>query len=447
MTGLLLLGLAGIALLLVLVLVVRLQPFVALLVASIAVGLAAGMPVATLAKTIEDALGGSLGHIALIISLGAMIGRMVEESSGATALAHAMIARFGDSRVSLALSVAGFLVGVSVFFEVAVIMLMPIAYGVARNDPRRLLPIALPMCATILVVHALLPPHPGAVAVATLLGADFGRILLLGLPTAALTAAAVWLLSQRLTRGTFAVSEDVAMQLAAVPDAPTSGPAPPVATVLLLILLPVALILGSTVAGLLLPPGSAALSVAQFLGVPFLALLADVLLAAILLSRASGWTRERVSAVMSAAVPGVALVILITGGGAIFAKILVTTGIGSAAAELLRSTGLPLLLLAFLLTAIIRAVQGPTTVALTTVAGIVGPFAVGVGLDANHLALLCLAMGSGGIAVSHVNDPGFWIVTRLIGLNVRDGLRTWTVLTTLAGLVGFALTCLLWQIV
>ena len=147
---------------------------------------------------------------------------------------------------------------------------------------------------------------------------------------------------------------------------------------------------------------------------------------------------------LGAAIPGVSIVIMITGGGAIFAKVLVTTGIGGAVAGLLHSTGLPLLLLAFLLTMLIRAAQGPTTVALTTVAGIIGPFAASAGLDANHLALLCLAMGSGGIAMSHVNDPGFWIVTRLLGLSVRDGLRTWTVLTTVAGLIAFAAVSMLW---
>jgi GntP family gluconate:H+ symporter len=447
----LLIGLGGIVLLMVLVLVMKLQPFVALLLVSIIVALVGGIPVSALAKTIEDGLGSSLGHIALIIALGAMIGRIIDESGGAEALARAMVRRFGGRRVPLALTIVGFLVGIPVFFEVGVIMLMPLAYGVAKQNGGRLLPAALPMCLALLVVHALLPPHPGAVAIAGLLHADIGRILLFGLPIAAFVMIVCWLATSVIAAGDFAMTDDIRAQLLEPSDGDLAefadGRPPPVATVFLLILLPILLILANMAAGLIIPASSPILPVFAFFGIPFVALLTDVLLCAWILGVRRGWGRERVAHVLSVAIPGVSIVILITGGGAIFAKVLVTTGIGDAVAALLHTTGLPLLLLAFLLTMIIRAVQGPTTVALITVGGIIGPYAATAHLDANHTALLCLAMGCGGIAVSHVNDAGFWIVTRLLGLNVRDGLRTWTLLTSLAGMVGFAATLGIWQIV
>ncbi|MBC2664932.1 transporter [Novosphingobium flavum] len=448
MVTLLMIGLAGIALLLVLVLAVKMQPFVALLLASLFVALVAGLPVSELTKTVEEGLGGSLGHIALIVSLGAMIGKIIDESGGAGALARAMLTRFGDKRVPLALTIAGFLVGIPVFFEVGVIMLMPLAYAVARRGSP-LLPIALPMCIAILIVHALLPPHPGAVAIAGLLGADLGRMLAFGLPIAAATAVVARFAAKLLARGDFAMSEDIREQVIGehhVPAPASEAQDPPLGTVLALILAPILMILASTAAGLALPKGSPALPVFQFFGIPFVALLTDVLLCAWLLGLRRGWTRSQVGEVLAAAIPGVSIVIMITGGGAIFAKVLVVTGIGGAVADLLRSTGLPIFLLAFLLTMLIRAVQGPTTVALMTVGGILAAYTHDAGLDANHLALLCLAMGCGGIAFSHVNDAGFWIVTRLLGLNVRDGLRTWTVVSTVAGLAGFCFTAALWLI-
>jgi gluconate:H+ symporter, GntP family len=167
-------------------------------------------------------------------------------------------------------------------------------------------------------------------------------------------------------------------------------------------------------------------------------------LCAYILGIRRGWSRRAVSDVIGSAIPGIAIVILITGAGGVFAQILVASGIGAAISELLRSTGLPVIGLAFFLTMLLRAAQGPTTVALITTAGMISPVVTQAGFSPNQLALICLAMGAGGLSVSHVNDAGFWIVTRLIGLSVADGLRTWTVITTCAGLVGFAIIALLW---
>jgi GntP family gluconate:H+ symporter len=441
----------AIALLLGLIIKLKLHPFLALLSVSILVALICGIPPSKLASTIEDGMGKTLGHIALIIPLGAMIGRMIEQSGGAAAFAARLIERFGTQRAPLALAIAGFLVGIPVFFEVGVIMLMPMAHGVARATGRSLLQFALPMCAVLLIVHALLPPHPGAVAAAGLIGADLGRILLWGLPICLTTAVATYFIVRLVTRGDYALAEDIRAEIHGPSGPQSQHPAPAqdrqppgISTTVALILVPVVLIMMGTLASSL-PSDSAAQNVLVVLGTPFVALLLDVLLCAYVLGIRRGWSRKAVADVVGSAVPGIALVILVTGAGGVFAQVLVSSGIGRAISELLRSTGLPLLGLAFFLTMLIRAAQGPTTVALITTAGIISPVVAQSGFSANQLALICIAMGAGGLSASHVNDAGFWIVTRLIGLNVADGLRTWTVVTTCAGVIAFVLAALIWS--
>ncbi|UZE25686.1 transporter [Pseudomonas sp. B21-056] len=474
----------GIALLLFLVLKYKFQPFVALMLVSILVALVAGVKPADLVATIEGGMGKTLGHIAIIIALGAMIGRIIELSGGAEALAKTLIERFGNRRTPLALTIAGFIIGVPVFFEVGVIILMPLAYGVARSARKPLLVFALPMCAALLTVHAFLPPHPGAVAAASQLGADLGRVLMFGLPLTAFLCFVGYKVAGRMTRRFYPMTDDIRAEVygphvtnedlaawsngngrdplqaavavshmgleestgtlvAKLPPAPPPG----FGLIVGLILLPIVLILLGTLSTTLLPMESTVRGVMTVLGAPLVALLIDTLLCAWLLGSRRGWSRSQVSDVIGSALPGVAMVILIAGAGGVFGKVLVDTGIGAVVSEMLRTTGLPVLALGFLLTMLLRAVQGSTTVALVTTAGIISPLIATLGLTPNHLALLCLAMGGGGLAMSHINDAGYWIFTKLAGLNVADGLRTWTVITTLLGTLGFAITLLIWPFV
>jgi GntP family gluconate:H+ symporter len=465
-------GIGAIAGLLVLILGLKLHPFVSLLLVATAAALAAGVPVADLTQAIEDGMGKTLGHIAIIIALGAMIGRMVDISGGAEALANSLVSRFGDKRVPLALTIAAFGVGIPVFFEVGVIMLMPLVYGLARTRRLPLLSIALPMCATLLVVHAMLPPHPGAVAVAGQIGVEVGRILMFGLPITAVTSIVTYFIAKLLRRRTYPMSADIEAELhrsevsiergllakpvmlapkmrsvGAEGTAQHTTQLPPVRLVVSLIALPIVMILMGTIASITLPEGLALRSVLVFLGIPYIALMITVLLCAFLLGVRRGAQMNTVTEVLGAAIPGIAMVVLVTGAGGAFAKILVTTGIGPALAGMLQSTGLPIVALGFLITMMLRAAQGPTTVALMTTAGIIAPSLAGAALNANQLALVALAMGAGGMAVSHVNDAGFWIVTRMIGLSVGDGLKTWTVVTTCSGITAFAAVVLLWNFV
>lgn len=474
---------AGIALLLLLVLKYKFQPFVALMLVSIIVALVAGVKPGDLVATIEGGMGKTLGHIAIIIALGAMIGRIIELSGGAEALAKTLINRFGNRRTPLALTVAGFMVGIPVFFEVGVIILMPLAYGVARAARKPLLVYALPMCAALLSVHAFLPPHPGAVAAAGQLGADLGRVLMFGLPMVGILCLIGYLIAGRMTRRVYPMTDDIRSEVygshvtnedlvawanndySRVSEATHTkelgleenasslaarlpkAPAPGAGIIIALILLPIILILLGTLATTMLPADSMLRNVLTVLGAPLVALLIDTLLCAWLLGSRRGWSRNQVSDVVGSALPGVAMVILIAGAGGVFGKVLVDTGIGAVVSEALRNTGLPVLALGFLLTLLLRAVQGSTTVALVTTAGILSPLIATLNLSANHMALLCLAMGGGGLAMSHINDAGYWMFTKLAGLNVADGLRTWTFLVTILGTLGFLMTLLLWPFV
>ncbi|MGY0062110.1 GntP family transporter [Streptomyces sp. LZ34] len=467
--ALLLVAGVGVALLLLMIIKAKIQPFVALVVVSIGVALTAGVPAAELVATIEEGMGSTLGHIATIIALGAMIGRIIELSGGAASLAHSLMDRFGERRTPLALTAAGFLLGIPVFFEVGLIILMPIAYGVARASRKPLLVYALPMGAAMLTVHAFLPPHPGAVAAATTIGADQGWVLLFGIPVTAVVILLGYLFAKRLTRREYPMTADVYAKVfgtggdenesgAEAGAGSEAGPAPKAVVegaenppsfgmVVSLIVTPIVLILLGTIGTNFLSEGSTLRAVLTVLGAPMVALLVAAALAAYFLGARRGWSSARISEVMGSALPGVAMVILVAGAGGVFGKVLVKTGIGDAVADVLDRTGLPLLALAFAMTMLLRAVQGSTTVALVTTAGLITPLLQRTDLSPQQLALVCLAMGAGGLSVSHINDAGYWMFTRLVGLEVGDGLRTWTVLTTAMGVVGFLLTSLLWLVV
>jgi GntP family gluconate:H+ symporter len=476
-SSLLIIAVAGVAALLLLILKGKVQPFVALMVVSIGVALAAGVPAADLVKTIEDGMGSTLGHIATIIALGAMVGRIIELSGGAHAFAHALIDKFGTRRTALALTVAGFILGIPVFFEVGLIILMPIAQGVARAARKPLLVYALPMGAAMLTVHAFLPPHPGPVAAIEAIGASQGLVLLMGIPITAVVSLLGYLLSRRLTRREYPMDPAVHAKVHGDPGTAEDTPAPAKTTgsvapqghgtavltkpavpgtdvrppsfsmVLTLIVLPILLILLGTVGQNTLAADSVLRPVLTVVGAPMVALLIDLGLCAYFLGARRGWDRARIAEVMGSALPPVAAVILVAGAGGVFGKVLVATGIGNAVADVLERTGLPVLLLAFLTSLALRAAQGSATVALITTAGILTPLLHRADLSPSHLSLVALAMGAGALALSHVNDAGYWMFTRLVGLDVATGLRTWTVQTTAMGLMGFALTAALWPLV
>ena len=450
MSTLALLSIAGGSIALLLVLIIRLQvhAFVALMLVSLLVALATNIPVAEIIPTLIAGMGGTLGSVAILVALGAMLGRMIEVSGGANTLAQRFTQILGPRRVPAALTAAALVLSIPVFFDVGFIILIPIIYGFCKAAGVNPVKYGLPVAGIMLATHVVVPPHPGIVGGAAVLSADVGWITLIGLATCIPLAFLAQYVGGKLNRRDYVMQSDAEAQFRKFgTDASSPTPSsklPSVAAVLTLILAPLALIMLGTTGATLLPKGDSLRNLMSFTGAPVFALMVAIGLAFVLLVRPLGWTRTRTNEVMESALPAAATVILVTGAGGVFAKVLTVSGIGTALSQTLADTGLPLILLGFVISLALRAAQGSATVAILTTCGLLAESINGGGYSALQVAILTVAIGFGGLGLSHVNDSGFWIVTRYLGLSVADGLRSWTVLTTILGLAGFLLTCLIW---
>lgn len=455
---------AGVALLLVAVIKFKIPAFLALLVVSVAVALVAGIPLPDIVKTVTEGMGGTLGSVAILVGLGAMLGKMIEVSGGAQALAGKFTELLGPRRVIAALTSAAFLLAIPVFFDVGFIILIPIIYGFSKAAGVNPVKIGLPVGAIMLAIHVVVPPHPGVVGGAGILNADIGWTTIIGLLICIPVGVLGYFVAKRLNRRDYAMLPGTAEQFRLFgtgkseveQDAPASGgvavttavkTAPSPAMIITLIVLPILMIMVGTVGAVLLPKGSPAADIAAFVGSPLMALLTALGLAYYFLGIRRGWSSQHTGEVMDSALAPTAIVILVTGAGGVFGKVLTASGIGKALAEGLQSVGLPLILMAFVLAAVLRASQGSATVAIITTAGLLATSVADGGYSPVQTALILVATGFGAFGLSHINDSGFWIVTRYLGLSVADGLRTWTVLTTILGVAGFALTFVAWILV
>ncbi|WP_127841443.1 GntP family transporter [Actinomyces wuliandei] len=451
---LLLLAVAAIAVLLILVIRVRMPAFVAMLLVSVVLALAARVPVGDIAQTMTDGMGSTLGSVAMVVGLGAMLGRVVEAAGGAEVLAERFTRVLGRRRVAVAVTAAAFVLGVPIFFDVGFIILAPIVFGFAHVAGTRPLTIGLPVAATLMALHVVVPPHPGPVAAAASLGADIGVLVLVSLPVCAVVTVVSYLASRRLglervetgegpLGSARRVAEETYTPGGAVPRAHGTGPG----TVVLLIIAPIAQIMVGTVGQMVTAEGTTAHAVLGFVGSSPLALLTAVVLAYLVVGHQQRWSLERRGQVLDSALPDVATIVFVTGAGGVFAAVLVASGIGEALAQALVAAHLPVLLSAFVISLAIRASQGSATVAILTAGGLLSDAVAQGGYSTLQVALIQMAVGFGALCVSHVNDSGFWIVTKYMGLSVADGLRTWTVLSTVAGTTGFLVTAALWAVV
>ncbi|MBD8196512.1 GntP family transporter [Pantoea agglomerans] len=439
---------ASIVILLLLVIKAKVHPFVALLIVSLLVAIATGIPAEKIMETIITGMGGLLGHITIIIVLGAMLGAIIEASGGAESLAQRFSKTLGLKRTVAALTMAAFILGIPVFFEVGFIIVIPLIYGftkVARVSP---LKFGLPMAGVMLTVHVALPTHPGAAAAAGSLHTDMGWLMILGIAISVPVGIIGYYVAKFMNRRHYPLSVEVLEQLQmAKPEGQEkkNEPAPPGAlTISGLIVVPIVLIVLGTLSHTLLAEGSLLRSVMTVIGTPPIALLIALGLAAWLLGVRRGWSKDKLEDLTGRAIPTSASVILVAGAGGAFGKVLVESGVGKALAVTLETLHLPLVPAAFILSLALRASQGSATVAILTTSGLLTQAVTGV-TDMQRV-LVTLAACFGGLGLSHVNDAGFWVVTRYLGLSVADGLRTWTVLTTLMGLSGFALTWLAWTL-
>ncbi|MFG2861955.1 GntP family permease [Streptomyces sioyaensis] len=455
--GLLTVAALGIALLLVLIIKVRLQPFVALLTVSLAVGLAAGLSVTELFGTvqksdavslIETGMGGILGHVAIIIGLGTMLGAILEVSGGAEVLSARLLRLFGEQRAPLAMGLTGLIFGIPVFFDVGIFVLAPLVYAAARRSGKSILLFCMPLLAGLSMTHAFLPPHPGPVAAAGLFKVDLGWLLLMGLVCGLPAVLAAWAYAAWIGKRLFVpvpqdmveAAEEARSAVTAEKRATGAGAdEEPVSlgTVLLLIGTPLLLILLATFSSIALPP-STGRSVIEFFGHPFVALTIALLMSYYLLGIRRGWSRTSLERVSTASLKPVGNIILVVGAGGIFGAVLKGSGVATALSDTFHHVGLPVIVLAYLLSLLLRVAQGSATVAIVTTAGIVVPLVEGQGMSQAHLALIIMAISAGSIFASHVNDGGFWMVSKYFGISERDTLKSWTVLESVLSIAGFA---------
>ncbi|WP_405484934.1 GntP family permease [Streptomyces sp. NBC_00009] len=460
--GLLTCAALGIILLLFLIIKVRLQPFLALLTVSIAVGLAAGLSVTELFGTvqksdavslIETGMGGTLGHVAIIIGLGTMLGAVLEVSGGAEVLASRLLNLFGEKRAPLAMGLTGLIFGIPVFFDVGIFVLAPIVYAAAKRGGKSIVLYAMPLLAGLSMTHAFLPPHPGPVAAAGLLHVQLGWVILMGIICGVPAVLAAWVWSAWIGKRIFVpVPQDMVeaadeAKAALVEEQRKAGVKPteapvPLGTVLAIIGTPLVLILLATFSSIAFDP-STVRSVIEFFGHPFVALTIALLLAYYLLGIRRSWSRKSLETVSTASLKPVANILLVVGAGGIFGAVLKGSGVAQALSDTFNDVGLPVIVLAYLISLVLRVAQGSATVAIVTTAGIVLPL-----IEAGHYsqpftALVIMAISAGSIFASHVNDGGFWMVAKYFGISERDTLKTWTVLESVLSVAGFAVAAVI----
>lgn len=427
--------------LIVLIAVVKLNPFITLLLTSLALAVVTGMPLTTIIHSFETGLGGTLGHIAVVVALGTMLGKMMAESGGSDQIAYTLIRLFGEKYIHWAMVVIGLIVGLPAFFEVGFVLLVPIAFTVARRTQTSLVLVGLPMVAGLSVVHGLVPPHPAAMLAVTIFHADVGRTifyaLLIGVPTAAiagplyakLIAPHIQLPAENPMAAQFADHSS---------DAASGRSLPSFWLTLLTILLPVLLMLIGSWADAISRPSSALNEGLHFVGNDDIALLIGALFSFVTLGRMRGFTRETILRFSNECLAPTAMITLLVGAGGGFGRILQDSGVSQAVIAVALHIHIPLLLLAWLLAALMRLATGSSTVAMTTAAGIVAPIA----LHSPNVQpeLLAIATGSGSLIFSHVNDGGFWLVKEYFDMSVLDTMKTWSVCETIISVVAFGLT-------
>lgn len=443
MGGLLLAVILGVVLLLVMILKLKLPAFISLLISSIAVGLLAGLNGEEVINTIKTGMGSSLGFVATVVGLGALFGGILELSGGAKSIANYLLRAFGEKRSGFSLGLTGFLVAIPVFFDVAFIILIPVLYALQKNTGKSLLHYAIPLLSGLAVTHAFIPPTPGPIAVADILQANLGWVMLAGIIAGIPTMIVSGVIFGRYIGSRIQIEvpeglmeEEVDIKL------------PNFYKILYIIGLPIFLIVMNTMTseGFIPIQHEGLLDVISLLGHPFVALILANLVAWYVLGRGSGFTSAQLQEVSTKSMKPAGIIILLTGAGSVFKQVLVDTKAGAMMAESLSEIGLPVILFAFLAAALVRLIQGSATVAMITAAGLVFPFVDGVQYSGMQLASFVIAIASGASIFSHVNDSGFWLVKEYLGMTEKQTFQSWTMMTGILATVGFLFSVIIYLV-
>ncbi len=435
---------SAVAILFLLILKLRINAFISLLIVSIYAGIVAGMPLQKLLTSMREGMGNTLGFVAIVVGLGAIFGQILESTGGAEALAHGLIRRLGMKRASWAMTLTGFLVAIPVFLDVGFILLVPIVYALSRDTKKSLLYYGIPLLAGLAVTHSFIPPTPGPVAVADILRVPLGWVIilgfLLGIPTAILAGP---LFGKYISGKIFLPVPDYFTEKK--PGIRKSMPSFLLTTVIIGI--PLFLILVNTFTTLLIKSSVLSPSVITdiliFLGHPFTALIIATLLAMYLLGIRRGLSRKKIMDLSTKALAPAGIIILITGAGGVLKEVMDASGMGRTIAVAIAASPLSPLLLAWSLAAVVRIAQGSATVAMITAAGIMAPVIETVSYSDPRKALVVIAIASGATILSHVNDSGFWLVGKYLGMDEKQTLRSWTAMETIIAFSGLILTLLM----
>ncbi len=433
-TRLVIAAIAGLAVLLLLIIKFKVQAMVSILLGAIVIGLGAGMPYDDIVTAVNDGIGNTLKGIALLVGLGSMFGAILEVSGGAQTLAVSMVKWFGDKKAAWALGITGLVIAMPVFFDAGLIILIPLAFSLAKRTNRSSLFYAVPLLAGLAVGHAFIPPTPGPVLVATMLDVELGWVILVGIFCGTLSmivAGPVWG-SICGNKYMIPVPEHVAQQ-----EDFDEAKLPNFWTIVGIILIPLVLIILDSAAGVV-PALSAAAPIFGFFGEPFVALLIAVIAAMLILGLKHGYSMEELEKIMTKSLEPTGLILLVTACGGVLRYMLQYSGLGDLIGNAVSSARLPIVVVAFIVAALVRICVGSSTVAMTMAAGIIAAMPGIAQLSPLYLACTTAAVAGGATVCSHFNDSGFWLVKSLVGMDEKTTLKTWTIMETLVGGTGFA---------
>ncbi|MDR1017392.1 MAG: GntP family permease [Lachnospiraceae bacterium] len=429
----------GMAVLLVLIIVFKFHAMVSILIGAIVIGLVAGMPFDAIVTAVNDGIGNTLKGIALLVGLGSMFGAILEASGGAQTLAVTMVRKFGDKKAAWALGITGLVIAMPVFFDAGLIILIPLAFSLAKKTKRSSLFYVIPLLAGLAVGHAFIPPTPGPVLVATMLNVDLGWVILIGLfcgVVAMVIAGPVW--GAVCGKKYFIpVPEQVANQ-----EDFDESKLPKFWTIVIIILIPLVLIILKTLSGVI-PALSGVKPVFSFLGEPFVALLIATIVAMFILGVNHGYSLKELEKIMTKSLEPTGLILLVTACGGVLRYVLQYSGLGEVIGNAVSAVNLPMVVVAFIVAALVRICVGSATVAMTMAAGIIAAMPGIATLSPMYLACVTAAIAGGATVCSHFNDSGFWLVKSLVGMDETTTLKTWTIMETLVGFSGFVVALII----
>ena len=436
----LLIVLLGVALLIFMIIKLKLNTFVSLVVTAFLIALMLQIPIAKIPTTIETGIGGQLGHLAVIFGFGSMLGQLVSDSGGGYRIATTLIQKFGRRWIQVAVILASFIIGLALFFEVGLVVVLPIIFIIAREMDMPLMYLGVPMAATLNVTHAFLPPHPAPTAITDILGANLGHVLLLGIiaaiPTIIVAGPLYNYFLHKLYPKVYRKNLDIAVlgeyKEFELDETPGFGIS------VLTAMLPVILIAVATICSFILPKGNPVNEFIQFVGAPDAAMLISLLFAVVTMGLMRNKKMEEISNSMVTSVKQIAMMRLIIGGGGAFKQVLVDGGISKYVSDLFAHTSLSPIVAAWLITAILRIALGSSTVSAMTAAGLIAPMAHQFGANSSMAALMVLAVGAGSVFGGHVNDAGFWMIKEYFGLSLKENFIAWTTLTCVLAVAGLA---------